>query len=137
MKRILVLLGIFLVASCSSQFNVKPDAELQKMSSRKILNLAAANYVNYQYDAAIHYYKKLVEFFPDDLENVAWAKYEIGFIYYKKGQYKKADKYFNEVSAQDSKLLVGAQILSSKMKDVIAQKLHKKKDLSKKTETNM
>ncbi len=125
MKKYWVLIVLFLLASCGSRLNVKPDAELKGFSSQKLLELAAGEYVNYQYDAAVYYYKKLIELFPNDVENKTWANYEIGFIYFKKNQYVKAQTYFDEVLSQDSTMLVGAQVLASKMKAVILQKQKK------------
>jgi outer membrane protein assembly factor BamD (BamD/ComL family) len=52
---------------------------------------------NDNYDQALFYYQVFLTRYPENFRKVAAAQYEIGFIYYKKGQYKQARQVLEAV----------------------------------------
>ncbi|MBL8992619.1 MAG: tetratricopeptide repeat protein [Spirochaetia bacterium] len=70
-------------------------------SPRYLAELAQEHYEYKEYDQALFLYLKLVERFSSQKERfekeLAWAHYEIGFIYLLQGRTTKAKESFNRV----------------------------------------
>lgn len=49
------------------------------------------------YIHAIRYYETFIERYPDDLQRIVMAKYEIAFLNYKRGRYNVAMQQFDEL----------------------------------------
>jgi len=49
------------------------------------------------YLLAIRYYETFIERYPDDLQRIVMAKYEIAFLNYKRGRYNVAMQQFDEL----------------------------------------
>ncbi len=121
-KSSMITMATFLVLAGCGSLNVVPEKDLLTYSPKKVMELGAQNYSNYNFDAALYYYNEVEKIFTNDApENVdarAWALYEIGFIMYVQGRYDEADKYFNQVLT--FKLVNQAPlVLANEMKDKI------------------
>jgi outer membrane protein assembly factor BamD (BamD/ComL family) len=100
--RNLFLFGLLvLMFSCGNKSGIIPDKELRNMTPKKILELGAEKYTNYEYADALAYYASIERIFPEDndVNNEAkvWAKYEMGYIKYQEKKYKEALAFFEEV----------------------------------------
>lgn len=49
------------------------------------------------YDAALVYYNTFIKRFPKDTSRIAEAKYEIAFLYYRKGKLQEAKSLFEKL----------------------------------------
>ncbi len=108
----------FFLAGCAGSAPILPDQELRLKSADEIIKLGGDRYVNYDNKGAMKYYEKILQWYTNDREAIAWANYEIGFIYYQEGNEKKALEYFETVLVSDSPN-PAPQILAAKVKDVI------------------
>jgi len=104
MKRILLGFSVLLtiaIVGCSSSGNLVKEEELGRMTPKKVMELGAERYSNYDYDAATYYYLAVTKIFTNDNEEYnearAWANYELGYIKYKQQKYDEALKQFDEV----------------------------------------
>ncbi len=52
------------------------------------------------YETALSYYRTFLERYPDDVQRVVEAEYEIAFIHYKLGEYETARRQLNELIAR-------------------------------------
>ena len=107
------LLTLFI--SCAGNSIVIPEKDLQTLSAKKIFELGAERYMNYEYNEAIYYYSNIIVLYPDDTESRAWAKYEIGYVKYQQKNYQEALEYFNKVLSIKSPT-AAPQILANQMK---------------------
>ena len=76
-----------------------------------------------QYEQALQYYQAVIDNFPDDKENLAWAYYEIGYVYYLMEDYLNAKINFKIVikdykKQKDAYYL--AQFMLSKIEEIEA-----------------
>lgn len=109
--RVLVSLVLLLLVSCSS-VKERPTALAGKAvdldSPRYLSEIAQEHYEYKEYDQALFLYLKLVERFSSQKDRfekeLAWAHYEIGFIYLLQGRTNKARESFNRVLSDFSTL---------------------------------
>lgn len=126
MKYIISLSLFLLLYGCFGKSDILPESELKTLSVTKVMELGAEMYQADKYDAAAYYYEYVRKNFTNDLENFAWATYEIGFIKYQQGKYKESLNYFDEVislNVSDNAPL----ILASKMREKVQRILSKSK----------
>ena len=92
-----ILLALGLILSSCGRRPVTRVNDLENLTSQRLLELGADRYVNYDYDGATYYYENLIELFPEDHINVAWARYELGYINYQRKRPQQAIEYFTRV----------------------------------------
>lgn len=93
---------IFFIASllligCTPRAVVKED--LSKLPANVLMDKAAERYSVYDYQGALTYYQAVIDYYPSRYEEVAWARYEIGYIYYVQKKYDKAREFFELASS--------------------------------------
>ena len=119
MKKSWLFVTMFLfLTACGSQGVIKDESSLQKLTSKRVLELGAERYVDNDYNGAEKYYRYVLSHFTNEQEATAWANYEIGFIRYQEGKEKKALKYFAKVLKGESPN-IAPQVLAAKVKDII------------------
>lgn len=119
----LMTFGIIL-SSCGNNTTL-PESTLKGYSPQKVLDLAAEQYAAYNYTRALYYYSMVEKLYTGQTEDeqlaLAWAKYEIGFIYYQQNKFKEALACFEAVIKMKSPSPAPA-ILATQMRDRTAQK---------------
>ncbi len=85
---------IFLISSCVGTDWTVPD-DLNEVEYFQKAQQIAAEQGNY--GLAIHYYETFIERYPDDLQRIVIAKYEIAFLNYKRGKSALAEQQFEEL----------------------------------------
>ncbi len=124
MKRFMFVF-ILLFTACFKFNNVLPEDKLSTLSVTKIMELAAEQYQANEYKNATYYYNYVIKTFPDDLENVAWAHYEIGFIKYQEGKLQEALAYFKktiEVKTQNPAPIILALQMTERVERMLKKK---------------
>ena len=93
--RIRNIAGIFfaalLAASCISKPVVIPD----DLTPAELIQRGQEAADRNKYAASLQYYATVIERFPQDIDNVCAAEYEIAFIHYKQKKYDIAKAEFN------------------------------------------
>ncbi|URA09393.1 tetratricopeptide repeat protein [Thermospira aquatica] len=111
-KYLLLSLVLFLtIGGCSQSTSVKED--IKKLSPNILMDKAAERYSVYDYKNALMYYQAVLDNYPESYEDVAWARYEMGYIYYIQKKYNKSKEYFEAAAA--SKNAPHAVIILSEM----------------------
>ncbi|MDR2070265.1 MAG: tetratricopeptide repeat protein [Treponema sp.] len=87
---LIVVLGMLLSACHSGPVAVKADT-----SPAEIVQRAQEASDKNRYNQALEYYEIILERFPDDIDMVCTAEYEIAFIHYKQRKYDLAREEFN------------------------------------------
>ncbi len=126
MKHIVYIFFFCLFSSCFKMSSVLPETQLKEMPSTKIMELAAERYQANDYDKALYYYNFVRKNFTNEIDTLAWATYEIGFIKYQQGKYGEALSLFDETSRMNS-INNAPIILALQMKERIQKKLKKQK----------
>jgi tetratricopeptide (TPR) repeat protein len=87
-----ILLGfsLFFISCPSCELIITPDMP-PAMYFYKAQDAAQKNC----YEVALGYYQKFLETYPDNLEKVVWAEYEIAVLYHKMGNDEKALELIN------------------------------------------
>ena len=81
----------FLALSCvSGPVDIPEDQTPMEL----IQQAQEASYRN-RYGIALQYYQAILERFPNDIDSICAAEYEIAFIHYKQGRYGEAREGFN------------------------------------------
>ena len=70
---------------------------LKQLPADRVLDIAATAYAANFLTKSIYFYTNAIEIFAKDAKTVAWANYEVGFVYFKKNQQKLALEYFDNV----------------------------------------
>ncbi|HOJ49640.1 MAG TPA: outer membrane protein assembly factor BamD [Spirochaetota bacterium] len=111
----IVYLILFIIFFSSCAKNIKPASyfETPKEIYEEGLKLLSEK----EYNHALEYFQYIVDNFPNDEKYSNWSIYEIGFIYYLKGDEEKAIYYLNKV-LQTSKIK-GPRVLASLVKTKI------------------
>lgn len=124
MQKSLLLFPVLLLvlAGCGNRSIVKED--LKTLPANILMDRAAERYSLYDYQGALAYYQAVIDYHPDKYEDVAWARYEIGYIYYVQKKYDKAKEYF-EAAASTPQAPHGVIILSEMMLKKIPSKTQK------------
>jgi hypothetical protein len=123
MIRYIIILNMALffimIASCSGKA-IHPEEQIRTMAPQKILDLAAEKYSDLDYENARYYYYEIEKIYTNDNEENnlarAWAKYEIGYMYYQEGKKQEARASFLEVSKYKTQSLA-PQLLANEMLD--------------------
>jgi tetratricopeptide (TPR) repeat protein len=106
--------GIFLGACSSGPPYVAPGT-----SAPKIIQLAQEASDKNRYSRALQYYQMIGARFPDDLQHICAAQYEVAFIHYKRGKYILSKNEFSRLMARydgpDAALLPPEYRVLSKM----------------------
>jgi hypothetical protein len=109
----------FIIVSCGGKA-ILPEEQIKTMAPQKILDLAAEKYSDLNYNEAKYYYYAIEKIFTNDNEENnlarAWAKYEIGYMYYQDGKKQEARACFLEVSKYKTQSLA-PQLLANQMLD--------------------
>ena len=111
-----------LVASCRSA----PPVTMEGLSAAEIFQRAQDAAEKGDSLAAIRYYEAFKEKRPDDRERVAWASYEIAFLYHKMKKDDTSLLLLDELLAQYAKegdaLPAAPRILAEKLKTRLQSK---------------
>ena len=70
---------------------------LKQLPVDRVLDIAATAYAANFLTKSIYFYTNAIDIFAKDAKTVAWANYEVGFIYFKKNQKKLALDHFDKV----------------------------------------
>jgi outer membrane protein assembly factor BamD (BamD/ComL family) len=89
-----LVLIIFLIAGCGNSSVVKQD--IATLPANILMDKAAERYSTYDYQGALAYYEAVLKYHPDKTEEVSWARYEIGYIYYLQKKHSLARQYFED-----------------------------------------
>lgn len=96
MKKISILLSVLLItlcmASCGSTQEIPSD-----LSSAQLLQQGQNAYSSGNYELAERYYLETIARFGDDTATYIEARYELGHLYLKTKNYRKAYINFNEI----------------------------------------
>ena len=96
MKKILIALSVLLLSinffSCGSTKEIPED-----LSSAQLLQQGQNEYFNGSYEMAERYYLETIARFGDDTLTYIEARYELGHLYIKTKDYRKAYANFNEI----------------------------------------
>ena len=102
---IVVLITIFLAASCATGPVVIPD----NLTAAEMVQRAQEASDRNRYSVSLQYYEEILRRFPHDIEYVVAAEYEIAFIHYKQKNYEDSKRGFYGLLARydapDSELL--------------------------------
>jgi outer membrane protein assembly factor BamD (BamD/ComL family) len=90
MKRLLYLLPLLLLVSCQTV----PEQIPEDLSQAELIQLAQEASEAENWAASRAYYQAIVERFSQDREALAVARYEIGFVEYKSGNFDAAEQQF-------------------------------------------
>ena len=126
MKKLTALLfTILIMASCAST----PGVIDEILNPAELFQLAQEASNNKDYDKALQYYNVFVKNYPEDIQRLVEAEYEIAFIAYKQGELVKAKELFTDLldrySGEGASVLPGwPMILSRKLlKEIEAETL--------------
>ncbi|MGA2974053.1 MAG: hypothetical protein ABSF77_01960 [Spirochaetia bacterium] len=117
---------LVLCAACATETPVIPEG----LSAVEIFQRAqdAADKGNYK--LGIAYYSVIQKSYPDDIDHVIWAAYEIAFLNYKMGKYDVALSLVNDLLARYEKegdaLPPAPRVLAQKLKTRLEALLPKK-----------
>jgi outer membrane protein assembly factor BamD (BamD/ComL family) len=135
LKYFLLLLVLCVLLACKTKAETIPE-DLPKETYFKIGNeLKNKN----KYKEAIEYFEIVIDRFPDDMEIVLNAQYEIALIHYKMKEYKTALLLFDELieayNAPDAayfprSFLVLAQKIKFKITTILEDKKRRNKEIS-------
>jgi len=120
----IILIGVFMLFSCVTKppilyNNGKP------LSIVEYQKIAQKEYENENYDNAILAYQAIIDNYPSNTKAITWANYEIGYCYYMKKNYEKAESYFRKVINDFND--PAAKKLSNEMLEKISEKKKDKK----------
>ena len=123
--------ALVLFAACSST----PAEIPNDLGAPELIQRAQEASDRNRYKVSLVYYETVLERFPDDMEYVCAAEYEIAFINYKHKNYEAAREGFNSLLArydgQDSELLPQQfRILSNMILDKIGEIENRRKPAS-------
>jgi outer membrane protein assembly factor BamD (BamD/ComL family) len=131
---LLPALALCLAVSCKSV----PDPNTPSMTAPEMIQKAQDASDRNRYNLALQYYQAVLQYHPDDRENVCQSQYEIAFIHYKQKKYAEAAKEFNDLLAQyqgpNAELLPQAYSILSNivMQEITAKTAPKVKSKKKK-----
>ncbi len=78
-----------------------PDTIPENLEPKELFQRAQEAVVERNdYETALRYYQAFLQRFPDDVQRVVEAEYEIAFLHYKMGEYDEAKRMFNELIAR-------------------------------------
>lgn len=127
-----LFLSFFVLGSCGSFINtVSEPARLKEIPAGIQVNdplffvfLAKNFYLRKEYRRAINFYEKakeqMIQSNLEETRDFQWVIYEIGFCFYKLGDYRRAIEIFREVTKGDSNF--AARKLATEMIERISRK---------------
>ena len=118
-----VVFVLFVVTTIAASCASKPPVLTQNGKPLTIIEyekIAQKEYEEGRYDNAIMAYKAIIKNYPTHMSEVAWAYYEIGYCYYMKKDYEKAEEYFRKVVNEYNE--PAAKKLSQEMLEKISEK---------------
>lgn len=120
---LIAVAGALFLLSCQTG----PPEIPEDMSQAEMFQRAQEALDDENYDAALAYYREFLERFPEDTGNRMAARYEIAFIYYKKGDYDTAEQQFQDLLAEyeepvPEELPVWPRVLAEKLLDKIEER---------------
>ncbi len=129
-KQLLIILAaiLIIIISCKS-VPVTIDEDLPPADFFQLAQEAVS--VRNDYNTALVYYQTFIKRYPDEIQKIAEAEYEIAFIYYSKNDYETAKKLFQKLL--DKYKEPGAELLPG-WPHVLSIKLLKKIEEEKKKE---
>jgi len=92
--RVLCVAALISAAGCATAGSEIPE-DLEPIGYFQQAQKIAADKGNYP--LAIRYYQTFIEKYPDDLQRIVMAKYEIAFLNYKRGKYNLSMQQFDEL----------------------------------------
>ena len=94
MKKLTILiLTILILASCASV-----QAEIDDtLNPAELFQLAQESSNKKDYETALKYYEAFIKNYPDDIQRLIEAEYEIAFIAFKQGNLGKAEELFTDL----------------------------------------
>ncbi|HTO22595.1 MAG TPA: hypothetical protein VMF68_11400 [Spirochaetia bacterium] len=111
-----VLAGVLVLASCASG----PEKIPPGLSAVDIFQRAQDASDRGDYQLAIRYYSLIATEYPDDVNHLTWATYEIAFLYHKMGKDAVALARINELldqyASQGDKLPPAPRVLAAKLR---------------------
>lgn len=112
------------------------EVQTEGLMPRQLLQLAQTELDEDRYERALEYYNAIITQYPDSLEMLIEAKYEIGHIYFKQRKYEKCKDYFTkllkeieDIEAREKEQ--GAQLIPRWPKVLVLQHLEKIKNRKK------
>jgi outer membrane protein assembly factor BamD (BamD/ComL family) len=118
--------ALVVLAACASAPVTIPEG----LSAAEIFQRAQDASDRGDYLRGIRYYSLISIQYPDDINHVTWATYEIAFLYHKMGKNDLALSLVNELldryATEGDKLPPAPQVLASKLKARLDETLQKK-----------
>ena len=96
---------------------------LKQLPVDRVLDIAATAYAANFLTKSIYFYTNAIDIFAKDAKTVAWANYEVGFIYFKKNQKKLALEYFDKVLQ-----LKNAPVIVQNLARMMSSRIRNKKE---------
>ena len=90
---IIFLITLFLTVSCSTRPIVVPE----NLSAAEMVQRAQEASDRNRYSHSLQYYEAILERFPDNIEYVIAAEYEVAFIQYKQKNYDESRRGFTRL----------------------------------------
>ena len=121
---IFAILTVFLFSACETvPTNIPED-----LKPIEYFQAAQTEAGKQYYNSALAYYNTFIERYPDDVQRVIEAEFEIAMIYYKKGNLQRSQTLFNELLDKYTRpggelLPAWPRVLSEKMLITIDDKL--------------
>ncbi|MDR2630419.1 MAG: outer membrane protein assembly factor BamD [Spirochaetaceae bacterium] len=92
---VLVLIGFWFVSCVSGPLDIPED-----LSPAELIQRGQEALDRNKYTHALQYYEVLLQKYPENMELVCTAEYEIAFIHYKQKKYIQARSEFNRLLAR-------------------------------------
>ena len=111
----------FLLFSCAAKEIVIKDESGELIAPQKILLEGQKAVDEANYDLALLYYQALIDNYSENKEYVAWAHYEMGYVYFLLEDYENAKLHFKVIveDYKDQKSPYAlAQFMLSKIEDI-------------------
>jgi len=89
----ILIFVILLAASCASRPIVIPD----ELTVMELIQRAQEASDRNKYRISLQYYDTIIQRFPNDIDSICAAEYEIAFIHYKQKKYELAKTEFNKL----------------------------------------
>jgi outer membrane protein assembly factor BamD (BamD/ComL family) len=90
-----VLVGLWCVSCASGPVDIPDD-----LSPAELVQRGQEALDRNKYDQALQYYEVLLRKYPDNMDIVCAAEYEIAFIHYKQKKFSQARSEFNSLLAR-------------------------------------
>ena len=95
--KLMKIVSIIITCICLFACATKPISVDESLSFEEIVQFAQEAADKNNYNLSLIYYNTALDRFSSDISKLSACTYEIGFIYYKKGEYKLALEKFESV----------------------------------------